>query len=82
MDKSTIGHIQMPGGEDVEVKEMAPRERIMQDIRLAATALNSAVQTAQQANQMAGSVPVFQKMQQMAKELQGMMLEVNKVRGL
>ncbi len=55
---------------------------VLGKIKDSSQALSEAYALAMGANPLAADVPVFQKMQALAKEVSALMLEVNKLRGL
>lgn len=66
----------------MEERELPVKERILNNLLLVQKILNENAELAITANGMAASVPVVMRMQEVAKGINGMMLEVNKLRGL
>lgn len=67
---------------EVTPRIVSTREEVVGKIKESYQALGDALSIATKANPLAADVPVFQKMQALAKEVSALMLEVNKLRGL
>lgn len=57
------------------------KQSIINELANASRALQQAFKVGTELNAMAADVPAFQRMQAMVKELNALMLEVNKLRG-
>lgn len=65
-----------------EPPAVSTRQKITAHLNAAQTALRLAVAEGQNASPLTTSIPAFQKMEAMGKEIGALMMEVSKMRGL